>query len=127
MQVDGEECLFYKPSRSTVGIIRATTADADGNLTMEREALTLESLAIAMAAHNCGGIVIAQVERIAERGTLHAAPGEDARACWSTAWWWPKPEHHWQTFADPLQPRLFAARCACRSTRSRRCRWTSAR
>ncbi len=33
-------------------IIRATTADADGNLTMEREALTLEALAIAMTAHN---------------------------------------------------------------------------
>ena len=61
MIIDGEEYLFYRTFPINVGIIRGTTADPDGNISMEKEALTLEALAIAMAAHNSGGIVIVQV------------------------------------------------------------------
>src|ERR1700687_753934 len=103
VKLGGQECLFYKTFPIHVGIIRATTGDTDGNLTMEKVALTLEALAIAMAAHNSGGIVIAQVERVAESGSLNPRqvkiPGILVD-CVVVA----KPENHWQTFGTQYNP-----------------------
>ena len=67
---DGDEWLYFPAIRPDVAIIRASTADERGNLTYESEGATLGAMEMALAAHNNGGIVIAQVRRVAANGTL---------------------------------------------------------
>jgi len=103
IEIDGEEFLFFKSFPIKVALIRGTTADPDGNITAEREALTLENLALAIAARNSGGIVLAQVERVAAEGSLDArrvqVPGVLVD-CVVLA----EPEHHMQTYGTQFSP-----------------------
>lgn len=100
---DGKEYLAYKNLPINIALLRGTTADTDGNITMEKEALVLESLAIATAAKNSGGSVIVQVERIAEKGSLNSRdvkiPGIMVDCVVLS-----QPENHWQTFAEIYNP-----------------------
>jgi acyl CoA:acetate/3-ketoacid CoA transferase len=72
LEIDGREVLRYKPFRVDVAIIRATYADTRGNLSPEEEAVDLDIHSMALAAHNSGGVVIAQVRQVVESGSLHA-------------------------------------------------------
>jgi propionate CoA-transferase len=104
IEIDGEEFLFYKAFPIDVALIRGTTADEDGNVTMEKEALTLEAQAIAMTAHNSGGIVICQVERIAARGSLNPRQVKIPGILVDCVVVAENPAWHMQTFIEQYHP-----------------------
>ena len=97
IDIRGETWLLYKAFPINVTLIRGTTCDPNGNITMEREALTLDNLAAAMAARNSQGFVIAQVERIAASDSLNPRevqiPGVLVDCVVLS-----KPENHMQTY-----------------------------
>src|SRR5574341_436474 len=101
----GKEMLFYKAPKPSVAFIRGTVADPEGNLALDREALTQDVLAVAMATRNSGGIGVAQVEDVADAGTL---PPRRVKVpgilidCVVVA----RPEYHQQTYGTAYHPAL---------------------
>ena len=101
--------LFYPSLPIHVALIRATTADARGNLSAEEEPFHQDMLAIAQAARNSGGMVIAQVKRVVPAGTLapsavrvpgilvdHLVIADD-------------PRDHWMSFDQDFDPKFTSA------------------
>ena len=72
VRLDGRDYLRYKPFKVDVAIIRGTYADTRGNISPEEEAVDLDIHTMALAAHNSGGIVLAQVKQVLEAGSLAA-------------------------------------------------------
>src|SRR3546814_19083770 len=70
LQLDGKEYLRYKPFKVDVGSVRGTYADTAGNISLEDEPADLDGYAVALAAHNSGGKVIAQVREVVAAGVL---------------------------------------------------------
>jgi acetate CoA-transferase len=71
VEIDGREWLFFPSIKPNVAIIRGSTADTDGYISMEDEIAFLDALPMAQATKNNGGIVIAQVQRLVKAHSLH--------------------------------------------------------
>ena len=103
VEFEGEEWLYFPAIAPDVAIIRATTADERGNLTFEQEGAYLGALDLAMAAHNTGGKVIAQVKRVAEAGTLRT---HDVRVPGILVDYVVEAPEQWQTTQTPYDPAI---------------------
>lgn len=104
IEIEGKEYLLYKAFPIDVTLLRATYADEDGNAVMDKEAVTLDCVAMAEAAKNSGGMVILQVEKLVQKGALHPQkvkiPGILVDHIVITE----NPENHKQTFGETYNP-----------------------
>ncbi|HLL40417.1 MAG TPA: acyl CoA:acetate/3-ketoacid CoA transferase [Rubrobacteraceae bacterium] len=104
LELDGTEYLFYKSFPINVALLRGTTSDEEGNVTMEKEALTLEVLSMAQAVKNSGGIVIVQVERVTTERILSPQAVKLPGALVDCVVVASSPENHMQTFEEAYNP-----------------------
>ena len=64
VHIEGKEYLYYKTPKIDIAFLKGTTVDPNGNITFEKECLTVDALAMAQATKANGGKVIVQVERV---------------------------------------------------------------
>lgn len=100
---DGEDWLYFKAIRPDVAIIRATTGDQRGNLSFEGEGAYLGAMEMALAARNCGGIVIAQVRQVAQTGSIRP---HDVHVPGILVDYVVEAPEMWQTTATPYDPAI---------------------
>jgi propionate CoA-transferase len=101
VELRGQEWLFFHAFPIDVAVIRGSTVDEDGNLSMEEEAIQGEMLSMAMAARNSGGIVIAQAKRLAARGSIPQREVKVPGALIDHAYLVPD---QWQTYITEYSP-----------------------
>lgn len=105
VNIDEEEWLKYKKMDMDVAFLRGTYADEHGNLVLDHETSKLEQLELAMAAKNSGGIVVAQVKKVVQNGTLDPksvlVPGGLVDNIVIA-----DPEYHYQTMGTQYDPEL---------------------
>lgn len=111
VELDGEEWLRYKCVSFDAVLLRGTSADEEGNISVEKEAVALELLAMAQAARSSGGIVIVQVERLCKNGDIKP---RDVVVPGILVDYVVKAEEslHWQTYAQQYDP-AFAGQERC--------------
>lgn len=107
--IDNQDFLLYKLGNLDYAILRGTYADENGNISMEKEALKIENLAMAMAAHNCGGKVIVQVEKIVKNGEIDPKMVVIPSILVDYVVEVENMENHRQTFAETFNPEYISA------------------
>lgn len=70
MTVDGRDLIFYRAQPIDVSLVRATTADEDGNLSFEDEPTLQGVFAQILATRASGGKVVVQVKNIVKSGSI---------------------------------------------------------
>ncbi len=107
VKLEGEEYLFYEAPKPDVALIRGTTSDELGNLTMEKEGIfgTVLNIAQAAKARPRPGLVIAQVERVARFGSLSPQEVQVPGPLIDYVVIAP-PEYQWQTSNVQYDPRI---------------------
>ncbi|SDY57816.1 acyl CoA:acetate/3-ketoacid CoA transferase [Tindallia californiensis] len=104
IHIHEKEYLLYKTFPVDYALLRGTYADEDGNVSMEKEAGSLEVLSIAQACKNSGGKVIVQVEKVVKSGTLNPWMVKIPGIYVDTIVEVEEMTNHMQTFAEDYNP-----------------------